>query len=62
MKARRQLIKTLEDIISQDDDAESMNALLILRQEVDSGRLTKQELMDTLIEMLFSAFHGTSKH
>ena len=60
MKARKQLLGTLEQIITgqHDDSKSSLDALTILREQLEQGHLTIEELKDTIIEMLFSAYHG----
>lgn len=60
MKARKQLLKSLDEIITaqHDDKKCTTDALATLREQVQDGHLTIDELKDTIIEMLFSAYHG----
>lgn len=60
MNARRQLLKNLDELIlrQHDDSKRPTDALAILREQVDDGSLTMEELKDTIVEMLFSAYHG----
>ena len=60
MNARRQLLKNLDELIlrQHDDSKRTTDALAILREQVDDGSLTMEELKDTIVEMLFSAYHG----
>lgn len=60
MKARTQLLQSLDQIITQQhaDSGRTTDALSVLREQVQDGRLTMEELKDTIIEMLFSAYHG----
>lgn len=58
MKARRQLLQSLDVIIANHQDSGAINAVTILKEQLKDGSLTKEELKDTIIEMLFSAFHG----
>ncbi|XP_067941875.1 cytochrome P450 26B1-like [Watersipora subatra] len=62
MRARKQLLKTLDDIIMKqhDDCKDRTDAVAILQEQLQDGSLTTEELKDTLIEMLFSAYHGMS--
>jgi len=62
MNARRQLLKTLDELITRqhDDSKRTTDALTILREQLEDGSLTKEELKDTIVEMLFSAYHGMS--
>lgn len=60
MSARRQLLKVLDELISRqhDDSKKTTDALVILKEQVDQGSLTMDELKDSIVEMLFSAYHG----
>lgn len=64
MNARRQLLKTLDELITRqhDDSKRTTDALTILREQLEDGSLTKEELKDTIVEMLFSAYHGEFDH
>jgi len=59
MKARTAMLATLHEIITkQHQQRGNTDAVSILKEQVDDGTLTMKELQDTIIEMLFSAFHG----
>lgn len=62
MKARKQMLKTLHQIIvdQHKNGSQAVDAVSILKEQVDDGTITMDELKDTIIEMLFSAFHGMS--
>lgn len=47
-----------EIIVKQHKKDSTTDAISILREQVDNGDLTVEELKDSIIEMLFKAYHG----